>query len=213
MLERLPANGSTGKRVLDVGGGEGFLSRQLSQRGFEVTCIAQPGTTARGLPENVRIIEADLDFELPELDSFGYVVCGDVIEHVRDPDRLLRWLRGRLEPRGKMIASLPNSGHFYFRANVLCGRFPEHEKGLFDRTHLHFYTLSGWKHLFARTGYVLESVAPTSIPIGLATGLGHENPIVRVGEAFNHFVARIWKKMLAYQFVVVARPDVELRPE
>lgn len=212
MLERLPANGSAGKRVLDVGGGEGYLSKHLSRRGFEVTCLSQPGTTARGLSEDVRIIEADLDFELPELDSFGYIICGDVIEHVRNPDRLLKWLRGRLEPMGTMIASLPNSGHFYFRGTVLCGRFPEHEKGLFDRTHLHFYTLAGWKRLFERTGYVLESIAPTSIPLGLATGLGHGNPIVRFGEALNYSAARVWKSMLAYQFVIVARPSMEPRP-
>jgi len=67
-----------------------------------------------------------------------------------------------------MIASLPNSGHFYFRGNVALGRFRQVDRGLFDRTHLHFYTLSGWKRLFEQPGFVIESIDPTSIPLGLS---------------------------------------------
>ena len=85
------------------------------------------------------MVEVDLDFALPDLKStFDYVVCGDVVEHVRDPGRLLAWLRSLLGPAGLLIGSLPNSGHFHFRWNVLRGRFPADERGLFDRTHLHF---------------------------------------------------------------------------
>ncbi len=207
MMDRLSKVSSDDERVLDVGGGEGYISRVLAERGFAVTCLAQRGSVAPGLPAEIEIVETDLDFELPRFGSFRYVICGDVIEHVRDPSRLLNWLNGLLEPTGRLIASLPNSGHFYFRGNVMLGRFPQHDRGLFDRTHLRFYTLAGWKRLFESSGFVLESVAPTSLPLGLATGLGHQNPIVRAGEALNYLLALAWKRMLAYQFVIVARPE------
>ena len=79
--------------------------------------------------------------------SFDYIVCADVLEHLRDPLRMLRDCQARLAPGGTLILSLPNSGHWYFRWNVLLGRFPQHDRGLFDRTHLHFYTWDGWVEL------------------------------------------------------------------
>ncbi len=205
LLKRLNP-GESGERLLDVGGGEGYLSAALLERGFDVTCLAAPGTLSDEIPVGVRTIEMDLDLDLTDLGRFHLIVCGDVIEHVRRPDRLLAWLRGMLEPGGMVVASLPNSGHWYFRLNVLLGRFPEHDRGLFDRTHLHFYSWHGWRNLFNRNGLEIESVEPTSLPVGLALGLPHEHPVARLGEWLNYVAARIWRTMFAYQFVVVARP-------
>lgn len=203
MLKRLKSD-KRGRRLLDVGGGEGYLSSLLHDRGFHVTCVAAPGTLSDDIPAGVRTLEIDLDFELRDLGSFAYIVCGDVIEHVRNPDRLLAWLRGMLEPGGKLVASLPNSGHYYFRGNVLLGRFPADERGLFDRTHLHFYTWNGWRDLFRRNGLEIESVESTSLPAGLALGLDHEHPVARLAEWTNYSLAKLWKRLFAYQFVVVA---------
>lgn len=204
LLQRLLPDGPR-QRVLDVGGGEGYLSAALSERGFDVTCLAAPGTLSADLPTAVRTLEMDLDFELQPMESFRYIVCGDVIEHVRDPDRLLGWLRGMLEPNGRLVASLPNSGHYYFRGNVLLGRFPQDDRGLFDRTHLQFFTWDGWRSLLGRNGLEIESVEPTSLPVGLALGLDHHHPLARAGEWVNYSLAKLWKKLFAYQFVVVAR--------
>jgi SAM-dependent methyltransferase len=204
ILERIPVV-SEPIRVLDVGGGEGYLASALQDRGYQVTCLAAPGTVNPDIPSAVKVIESDLDFDFPGLNAgFRYIVCGDVIEHVRDPSRLLRWLRGLMEPDGEIVASLPNSGHWHFRLNVLLGRFPAEDRGLFDRTHLHFYTWKGWRSLFAENRFELESVEPTPIPFGLAFGLSDSHPLVRLCEAVNYHLARLWKSLLAYQFVVTA---------
>lgn len=208
LLKRLKSD-KRGRRLLDVGGGEGYLSSLLHDRGFHVTCVAAPGTLSDDIPAAVRTLEIDLDFELSDLGSFAYIVCGDVIEHVRNPDRLLAWLRGMLEPGGKLVASLPNSGHYYFRGNVLLGRFPADERGLFDRTHLHFYTWNGWRDLFRRNGLEIESVESTSLPAGLALGLDHEHPVARLAEWTNYSLAKLWKRLFAYQFVVVAHAGAD----
>ena len=202
--------GAAKQRVLDVGGGEGYLSAALHERGFDVTCLAAPGTLSDDIPSGVRTIEMDLDLDLRDLGAFDFIVCGDVIEHVRNPDRLLGWLRGMLAPGGRLVASLPNSGHFYFRANVLLGRFPRDDRGLFDRTHLQFFTWKGWRDLLEGNGLDIESLEPTSLPVGLALGLDHQHPVACLGEWLNYSLAKLWKKMFAYQFVVVARVRPEL---
>ena len=206
ILERMPAMNEHA-RVLDVGGGEGYLASALHARGYQVTCLAAPGTVSPAIPTAVEVLESDLDLAFPEMTpGFRYIVCGDVIEHVRDPSRLLLWLRGLLSPGGEIVASLPNSGHWFFRLNVMLGRFPAEDRGLFDRTHLHFYTWKGWSSLFGESGLVLDSVEPTPIPFGLALGLADFHPLVRFCEAANYYFAGLWKSLLAYQFVVTARP-------
>ena len=128
MLERLPAPGA-GRRVLDLGCGNGYLAAILAERGYDVTGVEHPEGVGGAFPSSVRLVTADLEQGLPHLDSrFDLVVCADVLEHLRDPLRLLREVGAVLAPGARVIASLPNSGNLYFRLNVLFGRFPQHDK-------------------------------------------------------------------------------------
>jgi methionine biosynthesis protein MetW len=205
LLARLPATGER-RRALDLGGGEGYLSRLLDERGFEVVCVAAPGSVAAGFPKGVEVIEADLERDAPPFAApFSFIVCGDVLEHLRDPGATLRWLRANLASGGRLIASLPNSGHWYFRWTILRGRFPAEDRGLFDHTHLHFYTWEGWRDLLQNAGWEILEAAPTTVPFGLAWNLGPGHIAVRALERLSYELGRLWKALFAYQFVVVAR--------
>ena len=205
LLGELPLDGH-GASVVDVGGGEAYLSNSLSSRGFHVTCVAQPGSVAPAMSSAVKIVEADLNLSLPVLpDRFSYILCGDVLEHLVDPGAVLDWLRAALLPGGRLIASLPNSANIYVRLSVLAGRFPEHERGLFDKTHLHFFAWRNWAQLFDRSGFWIEKTMPTVIPFGLLFPSPAAQPIVWGLEGINYVLARGWKTLWAYQFVVVAR--------
>lgn len=207
LLDQLPERGD-GQRVLDVGCASGYLARALAARGYRVVGIDRPGATAASFASNVEFIAADLEAGFPELsENFSHILCGDILEHVRDPLALLRNLRSLLSPGGVLVASLPNSGNLYFRLNVLSGRFPAHDRGLFDRTHLHFYTWSGWVDLFAAGGFRISTLAPTAVPVGLAAPRWDGTPAIRFLEGLSYALAHLWKSLFAYQFVVVASPE------
>ena len=202
LLGALPAEGHS-LRVLDVGCASGYLSAILAGRGFQVTAIDRYGIPP---PPGAEFIHADLDDGLPPLSqAFDYIVCADVLEHLRDPLRMLRDCAGRLAPGGALILSLPNSGHWYFRWNVLLGRFPQHDRGLFDRTHLHFYPWDGWVDLLHRAGFQIEFADCAAVPIGLALPRWEGSPPVRAMERISYLAARVWKRLFAYQFIVRAR--------
>jgi SAM-dependent methyltransferase len=209
LLASLPPSGG-GRRVLDVGCAGGYLGAILASRGYRVTGIDSPGAARAGFPGSIELMEADLDLGLPPLTgSFDFVICADVLEHLRQPALLLRDLRTVLATGGRLAASLPNSGHAYFRWNVLTGRFPAHDRGLFDRTHLHFYTWRGWRDLFHAAGFRIETLRCSSVPVGLALPKWEGSAAVPALERMSYESARWWKKMFAYQFIVTAAPEIE----
>lgn len=208
LLDALPSAGK-GERILDVGCGNGYLAKRFADRGYKVVGVERSGGYTDALPDKFELIEADLEAGLPaSLGQFDYIVCGDVLEHVSDPHDLLRHLRTLLRSGGLIVASLPNSGNIWFRVNVLLGRFPQDEKGLFDRTHLHFYTWVGWVDLFRSAGLTFVGVQPTSIPVGLVIPSADGSLLVRLAESVCYRLACAWKTLFAYQFVVRAQPEV-----
>lgn len=204
LLEEFPLQGQ-GRRVLDIGCASGYLAEALAARGYAVTGVDRPGTPHR---EIIGFDATDLDIGLPHLGGcFDFILCADVLEHLRDPLRLLRECCARLAPNGTLIASLPNSANLYFRWNVLLGRFPRHELGLFDRTHLHFYGWQGWSELLAGSGFRIEAVQVSGVPVGLALPRWDGSAAVRMLEWASFCLARAWKTLCAYQFIVRARAE------
>ena len=130
---------------------------------------------------------------------FDVIVIGDVLEHLRRPQDLLEQLRQHLAPGGQIVASLPNSGNIYFRLQILLGNFPEDEKGLFDRTHLHFWMLANWRGLFERSGYSFEIAEVPGIPVGLAI------PSLGWLDVLCSHLARGCTTLFAYQYLSVAK--------
>lgn len=207
VLRAFPEKGS-GRRVLDVGCGDGYLGQELARRGYHVTGIERADGHTNEFPSSVHLIEADLENGLPSLmDKFDYVLCADILEHLRRPEQLLRDIKGVLAPGGELIASVPNSGNIWFRLNILFGRFPQDDKGLFDRTHLRFYMWKGWVGLFRSAGFELADVGVSAIPVSLVVPPDRSDAApVRALESVCYGMARAYKTLFAYQFIVVARP-------
>jgi SAM-dependent methyltransferase len=205
LVDSLPPQGR-GKRVLDIGCASGYLAEILAGRGYEAVGIERPGAHGDSFPESVELVEADLEAGLPPLRrKFSYVICGDILEHLRDPAKMLTQIAAILEPDGQIVASLPNSGHLHFRLTVLSGRFPQNEKGLFDRTHLHFYMWKGWSTLFENAGFQIDVRKVTGVPFGLALSAWDGTAAIRALEWIGYMAARLWPALFAYQFVITAR--------
>ena len=75
--------------------------------------------------------------------QFDCILFADVLEHLPDPAATLAAARRRLLPGGCMVISLPNIRHLSaLRAIYLGGHFPRRERGIFDSTHLRWFTLA-----------------------------------------------------------------------
>ena len=83
-------------RILDVGCGGGILSEQLHKQGAKVTGIDSSSksiTIARQHAEeqnyNIKYINKSI-FDITDFDSFDFIVCFEMIEHIDKPDDLIK---------------------------------------------------------------------------------------------------------------------------
>ena len=91
--------------------------------------------------------------------QFDYIICADVLEHLRDPEEALRRFIPYLKPGGQFIISLPNIRHYgVIEMLALFGRFDYSDSGILDRTHLKFFTRDTAIEMIERSGLKVEEV-------------------------------------------------------
>lgn len=161
--EMLPFVPATAKRVLELGCAEGAFAATVKERtGAEVWGIEfdpQPAERARAVIDRVLVGDADERIaELPDT-YFDAIVCNDVLEHLVNPGATLRQLRGKLTPGGLVVASIPNIRFWPALSKVLFWKdFPQEDCGIFDRTHLRFFTHKSMVRMFETAGFTVRRI-------------------------------------------------------
>lgn len=165
LLERLLGRDLQGRRVLDYGGGAGFVAVRCAQRGARVTLVdaeanalatAQLLAQQRGVTDRVELLQAD---EFPrELATrrFDIVIVKDVVEHLPDDVEVL-WRLGRCqEPGGRLLLSTQSrlSLNYLIEGTYRRRWCGETDWCGWDPTHLRFYTPRSLRMRLAAAGYV-----------------------------------------------------------
>ena len=201
---------TTARDVIDVGCGAGRVGAALKNR-QECRVVGVERDPAAAAAARTRldfVVEGDaetLDWPFPE-QSFDAVVCGDVLEHLRDPLAFLRRVRAWLRPESVLVASLPNVRHHSVVRGLLAGDWTYEPAGLLDHTHLRFFTRREVEKLLFRAGFGVPHLVPVPGP-----GHAEWEHAGRVGEG-NVGGLRIGpiepaeaEEFYAYQWLVAAR--------
>ena len=133
-------------RVLDVGCSNGALLEYLKkERGVRlaVGIEVDEHLAAEATGKADCIIVSDLNtFESSSLgyESFDLIILADVLEHTVCPRSVMKEVLKVASDDAQVIISLPNIQHWTAIKNLLIGKWPQRERGLFDSTHLRFFT-------------------------------------------------------------------------
>lgn len=155
--------------ILDIGCGAGDNARILYNRGHTVDGITLSEEEAslcesfmrkvwvhnveQGLPKDGRVL-------------YDYILCSHVLEHIVYPKMLLKDIHAKLKPGGKLIVALPNIMHYQSRIELLKGNFNYDETGIWDYTHVRWYTYDSGTQLLLDNGFqVISSSVDGDIPL------------------------------------------------
>jgi 2-polyprenyl-3-methyl-5-hydroxy-6-metoxy-1,4-benzoquinol methylase len=192
-------------RVLDLGCSQGLLAGPLRAKGVRVTGVdvLPPDRVGKDLEA---YYQQDLEepLELPEGRIFDAVVISDVLEHVREPQRLLRAARQHLKPDGRLFVSTGNVALWFYRASLLVGRFEYGPRGILDATHVHLYTRASFRREIEDAGFRVLRERVTALPFEVVLRSTGQSRLVGAIAQGYHLLARLWPGMFAYQFLIEA---------
>ena len=115
-----------------------------------------------------------------------------------------------MKSNGKIVITLPNVTHWSIRLGILLGKFKYKERGIFDKTHLKFFTKGSALDLIQKAG--LKAIENRAIPVPLPLFfpfLREKSPFVMF-HAINYIFTQTWRSLFAYQwaFLCEAVPGV-----
>lgn len=151
-----------GKKILDIGCGAGTISRYLVERnevhGLDSSQAAVEQARKRGIKAQVFDVTNRLPFE----DAiFDIVICKDLLEHLENPQKVLKEIKRVLRTGASLWVSVPNQFNIVDRFRILLGKgmtiprwFPGSEEWNFP--HLRFFTRHGFKKLLAEEGFIIR---------------------------------------------------------
>lgn len=127
------------RRVLEMGYGTGMVTSELLRRGVDVEVVeGSPRlasvATERHAQDGLVVHTAMFEDFVPQ-QPYDAVLALHVAEHVADPVRLFRTIRGWLRPGGAAVIMVPNAESLHRRLAVRMG-LQEHLTDLSDRDRL-----------------------------------------------------------------------------
>lgn len=164
----------TAGQILDVGCGAGDNARLLVASNkelkiFGITASQKEASVACESMESCLV--ADIEYGVPlelESTSFDCILFSHVLEHLREPSRILANFVPYLKEGGQVLIAVPNIANFRSRWQLVMGRFEYQKSGAFDETHLRFFTYYSVDHFLLRNVSDLDLVEKTvtgSVPL------------------------------------------------
>jgi 2-polyprenyl-3-methyl-5-hydroxy-6-metoxy-1,4-benzoquinol methylase len=197
-LTQMPAS-----RILDLGCSGGAFASRVRALGHHVTGVDSE-EFAHVRERCDAFFQADLDRGLPDEvmahGPFDVVVCADILEHLRRPEDLLAKLPTVLTPRGAIIASVPNFGHWYSRGRTALGLFDYDQRGILDHGHVRFFTRRSFERLTRNAGLNPVRRHVTGLPLDALTN-APQRPVTRVVRAADRLAVALRPTLFGYQLI------------
>ena len=188
--------------VLDVGCSTGVLGQQIKKRiGAKLIGIEydQQLSSIAG-----RVLDEVLTEDVEEMDFSAHLVKGyfdciifaDVLEHLRDPWRVLSDIVPYLASTGVVIASIPNVQHYTPIRGLLRGHWPYRQRGIHDINHLRFFAFKNITDMFKQAGLEIRNITRN---YRIVEGV---HPVNRVS---RWFAVPPLRKFVTFQYLIVSR--------
>ena len=145
--------------VLEFGPAAGRATKYLKERlGCKVYIVEIDAESAKSASEFAEdTIIGDIE-QYEWLDKwedmkFDYILFADVLEHLRDPQKVLAKTKMLLKESGKTLISVPNVAHNSILINLFNNVFNYTPVGLLDNTHIHLFAYNTLKLCCDQAGY------------------------------------------------------------
>lgn len=180
------------KTVLELGSSTGYLTKEFKKNNCAVDIAEIDEEDAQKAKKYARSTYVgnldDTDFVNKIRGKYDVVVAADVLEHLKNPENVLKQLQKNLNKNGLILISLPNIACWQIRKDLFFkGKFEYEDWGILDKTHLRFYTYETIQKLIRNCGYKIIEV------LQIETDYPFKLTILRIpvlGELFDKVIGK-----------------------
>lgn len=222
-LEMIPK----GSRLLEIGCATGYMSEYLTKKkGCQVTGVElspEQATMAKNKCHAVIngaidgcLVQNRIDDLVAHDGRFDVIFMSQVIEHLADPDAILVKIHDWIKLDGILVISTCNIAHWHARLRLLTGKWDYEEYGLFDRSHLRFFTLKSFEDMLNKCGFIKDEISFTfedfcPFKLFFNKRLLAPSDILRclplIGNSLRQKYLKLCRNLVATQFVYKAHPN------
>lgn len=151
------------QRTLDVGCSGGNFSNLLLERNIcEEAHGIEPFEEAylQAKEKLQKVYFSTVEEALPKIENNYYdlIFFNDVLEHLINPDEILKNFKSKLKDDGHIICSIPNVRFIKNLYTTVINKDWEYvDSGVLDKTHLRFFTKKSMLRMFNHCGYEVVS--------------------------------------------------------
>lgn len=119
-------------KLLDVGVGNAILIKYFQTQGYEISGVELSQQLINNYKkqkklQHIKIKNGDITV-LQGNDQYDYVLCCDVLEHIKDDKKAIKNLWSFVKPRGSLIISVPAHPYLFGERDLLLGHFRRYDK-------------------------------------------------------------------------------------
>lgn len=148
--------------VLDIGCANGLFGEMLRKRQrcvvTGVDCDTNLANRARTRLDKVIYGDIEKIIEKGTLGKFDCIICGDLLEHLKDPWEVVSRLKRHLNKGGLLIASVPNIAYWAIIYEMLRGRWDYVPFSILSGTHMRFFTKDSLRRCFEDARYRIREL-------------------------------------------------------
>lgn len=141
--------------VLDAGCASGYVGAFVKKHDNYVVGLdstKRDVELAKKVLDEAYLFDLESENKIEFFRKFDFIIFTEVIEHLFEPEKVLKKLVSWLKPGGQILITTPNFAHFYNRWNILWGKFEYQEDTVINRSHVHFFTYDTLKKLIISCG-------------------------------------------------------------
>ncbi len=156
-----------GKKIIDLGCRDGTLTKYFT-KGNEVFGVDIDQELLTKCRNRLGIRTKHYDLNSPKWpfkkNYYDVVVAGEILEHLFNPEEVLKKIKSLLNSSGMLIGSVPNSFHILDRIGFVFGKTP---RGYIDPTHVNMFSVSSLRLLLSQH-FSSVSIIPITVDKFLA---------------------------------------------
>jgi 2-polyprenyl-3-methyl-5-hydroxy-6-metoxy-1,4-benzoquinol methylase len=195
------------KKVIEIGIAEGIMGRIEQFREYRLIGIEINEYWADQAKKYYdEIIVGDIqELEGDIFINADCIILADVLEHLPDPHQTLDKILGQISNNCSVIISVPNIANIWVRINLLFGKFNYSDRGILDRTHLHFFTKKTLVKMIQEANLSIIKLDYTPIPLNLVHPFFSKNNLGAFLLKILSFISKKIPTLFAYQILVFGR--------